>query len=120
MKRRLMAAALLAGALSTTVLVGAASARAVSTYSFYGCYSTDGSYVPDSFTAVKTVLPGSANGLVSAASAFVVVGSTDTYTVYDFGFGAPHGISVSGVAADWCWVNFAGFGPTLVGGQYNP
>jgi hypothetical protein len=25
---------------------------------------------------------------------------------------------VSGVATDWCWVGFAGFGATLVGGVY--
>jgi hypothetical protein len=117
--RRVLAAGILAGTLALG-FAATASAQSVSTYDFYGCYSTDGSYVPSSFTAVKTALPDAAPHGVSAAGAFVVVGSTDTYTVYDFGFGAPHGIDVSGVAADWCWVNFQGIGATLVGGQYNP
>jgi hypothetical protein len=121
MKRRI-GAAILGGTIAIAGFAGtaAASSNAVSTFTFYDCYSTDGSYVPSSFVAVKTALPGAAPHAVSAASAFVVLGSTDTYTVYDFGFGAPHGITDSGVATDWCTVNFFGIGPTLVGGHYNP
>ena len=120
MKRRVLAAGILAAILALGV-AATASARSVSTYTFYGCTSTDGSYVPSTFVAVKTALPAAAGFPVSSAGAFVVVGSTDTYTVYDFGFGAPHGIDVSGVATAWCWVQYSNYPtPVLVGGQYNP
>ena len=113
MKRRLLAA-LTAGLLCLATLAApAAAARQVSTYYFYGCTGGDLS----SFYAVKTQLPDAEGGTASAASAFNLVDSTRIYTVYDFGFGAPHGISVSGVASVWCWVDFAGVGTVQVGGQ---
>jgi hypothetical protein len=116
MKRRVVAAGFLAGALAMAGFAGSVSAsNAVSTYDFYNC---TGPGVPSSFSAVKTALPGAASHPVSSASAFRVLDSTDVYTVYDFGFGAPHGITVSGVAVDWCYVDFQGFPGTLVGGQY--
>jgi len=119
MKRRVLTAGILAGTLALAGFAGAASAgSAVSTYYFYGC---TGPGVPSAFWAVKTELPGSASHGVSAASAFLVVGSNAVYTVYDFGFGAPHGIDVSGVATDWCWVQYSNVAePVLVGGLYNP
>lgn len=116
MKPRVVAAGILAGALAMAAFAASVSASsAVSTYDFYNC---SGPGVPSSFSAVKTALPDPAGHGVSAASAFRVLDSTAIYTVYDFGFGAPHGIDVSGVAVDWCWVNFQGIGATLVGGQY--
>jgi len=116
MKRRIAAIAL--GASLAFAATGTAfGGSAVSTYYFYDC---SGPNVPSSFWAVKTELPGAAGHPVSAASAFRVIDSTSIYTVYNFGFGNPHGIDVSGVASDWCWVTFAGIGAVQVGGQYNP
>jgi hypothetical protein len=119
MKRRVLAAGIVAAAMAMLGFAGSAAAgRAVSTYTFYGC---SGPGVPSTFEAVKTALPDAAGHGVSAASAFLVVGSSAVFTVYDFGFGAPHGIDVSGVATDWCWVQYSNVvGPVLVGGLYNP
>jgi hypothetical protein len=118
MKRHVLATGILAAAFAMSGFAGAIAAdSAVSHYSFYSC---SGPGVPSAFVAVKTVLPDSAANGVSAASAFRVVDSSDTYTVYDFGFGTTNGIAVSGVAKDRCWVNFAGIGPTRVGGLYHP
>jgi hypothetical protein len=119
MKRHVLATAITIAALAMISFAGSAGAdSAISHYSFYGC---TGPGVPSAFVAVKTALPETASHGVSAASAFRVVGSSDTYTVYDFGFGTTHGITVSGVAQDQCWVQFAGVtGPTLVGGLYHP
>jgi hypothetical protein len=116
MKRRVVVSGILAGALAIGGFAGTVAAgSAVSEYTFFNC---TGPGVPSTFDAVKTLLPDSAVHEVSAASAFRVVGSNAVYVVYDFGFGSNHGVQVSGVATDWCWVGFAGFGATLVGGVY--
>jgi hypothetical protein len=117
MKRRVVVSGILAGTLAIAGLAGTVvAASAVSTYTFYDC---TGPGVPSTFQAVKTVLPDSAPHPVSAASAFRVVGSSAVYTVYDFGFGSNNGIQVSGVATDWCWVQYAGTEPVLAGGIYH-
>ena len=117
MKRRVLAAGIVAAAMAMLGCAGSAAAgNAVSTYTFYDC---TGPGVPSTFMAVKTALPNAAPHGVSAAGAFLVVGSSDVYTVYDFGFGSNSGIPTSGVATDWCWVNYAGIGPALAGGVYH-
>jgi hypothetical protein len=116
MRRRVLAGAV-AGMLAIGVFAGTVSAAGpVSHYTFYSC---TGPGVPTTFVAVKTATPPASGSGVSAAAAFRVVNSTAIYTVYDFGSGGPHGITVSGVATDWCWVDFAEVGPTLVGGAYH-
>lgn len=116
MRRRVLAG-LIAGMLAVAGFAGTASARSgTEVYSFSNC---TGPNVPSSFTATKIRLPDSALHGIAAASAFHVEGSAAVYTIYDFGSGAPHGIGVSGVATDWCWVGFLGQGLTLVGGAYH-
>jgi hypothetical protein len=115
--RRGVLAGIAAGMLAIASFAGAAAAASsVDEVHFYNC---SGPNVPSAFVAVKTALPAAARNPVSGASAFRVEGSTATYTVYDFGFGAPNGISVSGVATDWCWVNYVNYGPALVRGLYH-
>lgn len=113
MKRR-FAAALAAASLAIAMLAApAAAGKPVTTYYFYNCTGGD----LTSFYAVKAQLPDAEGGTASSASAFNILDGTRIYTVYNFGFGNPHGIDVSGVASVWCWVDFAGIGPTLVGGK---
>lgn len=104
-----MAATLAFGALAAPAL----AAPAVTHYEFFNC--TGGSLT--SFTAVKVLLPAAEGGTASSASAFHIVGSNQIYTVYNFGFGEPNGIGVSGVATVWCWVTYAGNVTVQVGGQ---
>jgi hypothetical protein len=113
MKRRFVAALSAASLALAVVAAPASAAKPVSTYYFYDCTGGDLS----SFYAVKVQLPAAEGGTASAASAFNILDSTRIYTVYDFGFGAPSGISVSGVASVWCWVTFSGNVTVQVGGQ---
>jgi hypothetical protein len=113
MRRRVLgsaSAALFALGILTGPVLGA---QPTNTYYFYDC--TGGTLT--SFYAVKTVLPAAEGGTASSAGAFRIVGSNQVYTVYDFGFGAPSGITVSGVASVWCWVTYSGFGTFQTGGQ---
>ncbi len=114
MKRRVIAG-ILAGTLAAVAAAGSVSARAVSHYDFYNCAGPG----PSSFEGVKTLLPDAASHAVSAASAFRVVGSSDVFVVFDFGFGAPNGITVSGVATTSCWVNVS-IGTVQFSGIYVP
>lgn len=104
-----MATTLAFGALVAPAL----AAPAVTHYEFFNC--TGGSLT--SFTAVKVLLPGAEGGTASSASAFHILGSNQIYTVYNFGFGQPKGIGVSGVATMWCSVTYAGNVIVQVGGQ---
>jgi hypothetical protein len=114
MKRRVIAG-VLAGTLTAVAAAGTVSAGAVSHYDFYNCTGPG----PSSFEAVKTLLPGSAAHPVSAAGACRVVGSTDVFAVFDFGFGAVHGIDVSGVATTSCWIDLT-VGTVQFSGIYVP
>jgi hypothetical protein len=113
MKRRFLAALTAASLALAMIAAPASAAKPVTTYYFYNCTGGDLS----SFYAVKTLLPAAEGATASSASAFNILDSTRIYTVYDFGFGHPHGIDASGVASVWCWVDFAGVGTVRVGGQ---
>ena len=113
MKRRFLAALTAASIALAVFAAPTSAARPTSPYYFYSC--TGGSLTD--FWAVKTAVPGVTGAPVSAASAFDLVDSNLIYTVFDWGDYSPHGIDVSpAVPSVWCWVDFAGIGPTLVGG----
>jgi hypothetical protein len=93
----------LAPALLLAASTGAAVAADTNTYIFYNCDGPPGT--PDSFTAVKTVLPN-AQG-VSAAAAFRLTDDSAIFIVLSFGEGnfSPPGISHSGNAVVTCSVD---------------
>ena len=113
MKRRFLAALTAASIALAVFAAPTAAGRPTRPYYFYDC--TGGSL--SDFWAVKTATPPASGAQVAAASAFDLVDSNLVYTVFDWGLYAPHGIDVSPtVPSVWCWVDFAGIGPTLVGG----
>lgn len=114
MKRRFLTALAAAPIALALVAAPVSAAKPVTTYYFYDCTGGDLS----SFYAVKTQLPAAEGGTASSAGAFNILDSTRIYTVYDFGFGAPHGIDRSpSVPSVWCFVDFAGVGTVQVAGQ---
>ncbi len=88
-------------ALLASVFVSTAAASSTETYTFYNCTGPS----PARFTAVKTALPTSAHGAVSAAAAFRLADGT-VFVVLNFGSGAfPPGTTHSGNANVICLVD---------------
>jgi hypothetical protein len=107
------------GLLAGGFVATAAAASDTNTYSFDSCTGPSGPLAP--FTAVKTELPASANGPVSAAAAFRLVDGSAIFVVLSFGAGnfSPPGISQSAAATVTCTVHFTS-GPVIVSGLLAP